>query len=86
MKTLSRHLYHYLPLFGVFAAGLLVFVRFSQDVWFMLAAAVAVSVSYVVWGIVHHYLHHDLYWEVAFEYLIYAAVGLLMITSVIFRL
>lgn len=86
MKTISGHIYHYVPLLGIFLAGLTVFVSFYYDVKFQLAAAIAVSIAYVVWGVVHHYLHRDLYWEVVFEYVIYAAVGLLILTSIIFRI
>ncbi|MEK7526328.1 MAG: hypothetical protein AAB546_02520 [Patescibacteria group bacterium] len=84
MRDLSRHVAHYTPLFGIFVCGILGFWLYSYDRKFQMAVAVAVAVSYVVWGAVHHYLHKDLYWEVLFEYVMFAAVGLVVLASAIF--
>ncbi len=84
MRAFSKHLVHYIPLIGIFLAGIIGFWLFSYDRKLQIAVSVAVSISYVVWGIVHHILHKDLYWEVFFEYVMMAAVGLIILASVIF--
>ncbi len=85
MKTFSKHLPHYISLFGILGAGALAFALFSYDRAFQMAVAISVSVSYVVWGIVHHLIHKDLYFSVIIEYIAVAALGLVMIFSLIFR-
>ena len=85
MKNMAKHLPHYLPLLGIFAFGILAFILFSYDASFQLAVVVAIAVSYVIWGIIHHHLHRDLHPSVIVEYLIVAALGVVLISSLILR-
>lgn len=85
MKRLIRHLPHYLSLFGILIAGVLGFWFFSYNRLFQVAIAVSVAVSYVVWGIVHHLIHDDLHPSVVAEYLFIAALGLVIVFSLVFR-
>jgi len=85
MKDITRHFPHYFPLIGIFVAAVLGFVIFSYDRSFQVLISIAVAVSYVVWGIIHHYLHKDLYLEVVIEYIIVAALGLVTLFSLLFR-
>jgi hypothetical protein len=85
MRKYSYHLPHYLPLLGIFLFGILGFWLFSYDRLFQISIAVAVSIAYVVWGIVHHAMHRDLHWKVVIEYLAISIIGLSVILSLIFR-
>jgi hypothetical protein len=85
MKNITKHFPHYFPLLGIFVAAIIGFSVFSYDRSFQVLISIAVAVSYVVWGIIHHYLHHDLYLEVVIEYLIVAALGLVTLFSLLFR-
>ena len=85
MKEASKQMNHFLPLFGILAAGALGFFLFSFDRVFQAALTVATAVGYVSWGVIHHRIHKDLYPEVIIEYIAVAALGLVIIFSVIFR-
>ena len=85
MKHIAKHLPHYFVLFGLLLAGILAFVLFSYDRIFQMVVAVAVAVSYVIWGLVHHYIHRDLYFSAVLEYLAVAVLGLVMVFSLILR-
>lgn len=85
MKHIAKHLPHYFVLFGLLLAGILAFVLFSYDRIFQMVVAVAVAASYVIWGLVHHYIHRDLYFSVVLEYLAVAVLGLVMVFSLILR-
>lgn len=85
MKTLVRHIKHYLPLFGILGAGFLGFYIFSYDKVFQAGVAVAAAVSYVSWGIIHHHLHNDLQLSIVIEYIAVAVLGLVVIFSVTLR-
>jgi len=83
IRKLSHHGSHYIPLVSIFTVATVAFFLFWQDKQFLTAVSVAVSVSYVVWGVMHHMLHDDLSAEVVIEYIIVAVVGLIIMLSVI---
>lgn len=85
MKSFSKHLPHYLALLGILFFGFLGFVLFSYDRGFQIAIAYASAASYVAWGIIHHWLHHDLYLAVVVEYLAIATLGLFIVLSLVLR-
>jgi hypothetical protein len=85
MPKTYHHIQHYLPLLGILGAGVAGFIMFSYDNNFQFVIAVAMSLGYVSWGIVHHYLHKDIYLEVVLEYALIALLGLVLIFTVIFR-
>lgn len=68
---------------GILTAGLIGIVVFSYNHKFQAAIALATASSYVAWGIMHHYLHKDLHWEVFVEYVAVAALGLTILFSLI---
>lgn len=85
MKSFSHHLSHYLPLLGILLAGFSGLVWFSYDRSFQILVAIALAISYVIWGIIHHLIHKDLYLAVVIEYLVVASLGLVIVFSLIFR-
>ena len=85
MKSFARHLPHYLSLFGILLAGFAGLILFSYDKNFQMSVALATAAAYVVWGIVHHAFHKDLYLEVVLEYAAIAFIGVVIIFSLIVR-
>ncbi|MGD8744195.1 MAG: hypothetical protein PVJ52_01190 [Candidatus Woesebacteria bacterium] len=85
MNKYSNRLSHYLPLIGIIITGLLGFVLFSYDKAFQSVLLVAVATSYVVWGVIHHKIHDDLYLAVVVEYIVIATLGLVIVFSLLFR-
>lgn len=80
MHKIAKALPHYLPIIGIYFAGAFAFWQFSYDKQFQTGVIIAVGVSHVVWGIVHHLIHKDLSLEVVLEYIMVAILG---ITSVL---
>jgi predicted PurR-regulated permease PerM len=85
MQKYTHHLPHYISLFGILAAGAIAFALFNYDRTLQVSVAIAVAFAYIAWGLVHHYLHRDLYVEVMIEYIVVAALGLVILFSLIFR-
>lgn len=81
----GNHLPHYLPLFGIFIFGVAGFYFFSYDRVFQISIIVAISIAYVIWGIIHHFIHEDLHWKIVMEYMGVAIIGLSIILSLILR-
>lgn len=72
-------------LFGILLAGFSGLILFSYDKSFQTAVALALVAGYTSWGIVHHYLHRDLHFEIVLEYLIIAVLGFVTIFSLVIR-
>lgn len=85
MKSIAKHLPHYLTLLGILVLGGAAFILFSYDKAFQIGISIAVAAAYVVWGVVHHLIHRDLHLSVFIEYLLVAALGLVIIFSLILR-
>ena len=84
MRKFTKHASHYLPLIGIFTFGFLVFWQFSFDRYLQIGTVLATAFGYVIWGIVHHSLHKDLYLVVVIEYLAIATLGVAAAMAVIF--
>ena len=82
---MTKHLSHYMALFGILLAGFAGLILFSYDKNFQIAVSFALAVAYVTWGVVHHHLHRDLHIETFIEYLVVAILGFVIIFSLIVR-
>ncbi len=85
MKDFSKHFSHYISLIGICTATILGYVMFSYDKNFQLALIGAASLSYFVWGIIHHIIHKNLNWQIIIEYAVFACLGFVIGISVTFR-
>ena len=83
LKKFAKHLPHYIPLLGLFGFVVLTFVLFSYDILLLGIVVVSASIFYVLWGIIHHYIHKDLYVSVVVEYILVASLGLIIIFSLL---
>lgn len=85
LRIYFQHLPHYLPLIGIFTAGILAFLVFSYDRQFQIGVALSLAAGHLVWGVVHHFLHDDLSPSVILEYIAVAIFGLVVLLSLILR-
>lgn len=83
MKTFSKHVSHYLSLFGILTVATVGFILFNYDKNLQTSIVVGTAISYVSWGIIHHYLHRDLHLSVVIEYMLIASLGLTIALSLI---
>ncbi len=84
MRDLTTHIQHFLPLLGVFIACIIGFIVFSYDNTFRMTIIGATAVAYVVWGVVHHHIHNNLYLSVVLEYIAVAALGVIISLSILY--
>ena len=71
----KHHFTHFLALFGLFGLIVLGFLIFPYDKVFQKFLIIATAAGYFTWGVFHHWIHKDLYFEVVLEYLAIAIVG-----------
>lgn len=85
LHDVTRHMPHWASLIGIIVAAFLGFLFFAYDQVFQSAIMVSAGVAFVIWGIVHHWLHEDLHPKVVLEYIATALVGTIILLSLIWR-
>lgn len=83
MYTLLRKIPFYIPLVGIIGFGMAAFALFSPDKSFLTAVVIAMSVSYVVWGCVYHFVHGDFSILTLVEYISIAILGSVSVLTVL---
>lgn len=81
-----KHYIHYIPLIGIALFGVLGFVLFSYDTRFVSALIIALSASYVSWGVIHHTIHKDICMAIITEYIAVSVLGAIIALSLISRM
>jgi len=63
----------------ILLCGMTLFFAFSHDTYMRITMLSVVTIAYIAWGLVHHYIQKDLTLIKAFEYVtiaVFAAVGI----------
>ena len=84
-KDFSRHPLHYFTLLSVQMIGLWGIFWFSFQPAMQLYILIAMSISYVVWGIIHHHEHKNINSKIIFEYVLIAMFAVLIFGSLLIR-
>lgn len=72
---LKNHVGYYISLFLILFFGFLIAYN-SSDKEFQLLVAVMTAFIYVVWGILHHLINHELTPTIVLEYTLMGALGI----------
>lgn len=72
---------HYVALASILGAGLSLFLYFRYSQEAQAYVIFLTSVAYIIWGVVHHKIVHLLTIEIIFEYVLVAAIGSLVVLS-----
>lgn len=83
LKKKIHDFHHYAPLISIILAGVLGIIIFSYDRSFQMVVTLATALGYILWGLVHHHIHQDLYFSVFMEYLLIALLGIAIAFSVL---
>ena len=80
-----KHIGHYFPIILILLVGVGGFVYFSYDRFVRFILVIALALSYLIWGVAHHYIHKDLSPSIVLEYVAYAVLGVVVVFSLLFR-
>lgn len=83
IRHLTRQLAHYISLAGLVIVAVVGLLIFQYDPGFQTAVIIALGISFVVWGVVHHWLHEGLKLRLVLEYLGVAALGTTILLSLV---
>jgi hypothetical protein len=76
----KRHFIYHISLVSILVLGLLAFLLSPSR---KLEVVLITFASYVIWGIVHHHINHDLMPKIVIEYIL---IGLLGTSIILFML
>jgi len=80
----QNHLLYYLLLIGILTTGMFLILALSPNKNLQMITLVGISISYVLLGVVHHLINHDLVLKIVIEYILIAALGV-AVTFFIFK-
>lgn len=78
LKRISEHAIYYISLLIILSLGFLLAYS-SSDRGFQIGVIIAITFFYVLWGIMHHLMNHDLHPKIVIEYILIGAFGLTII-------
>lgn len=84
MHNLKIHIFHYLILALVLAAGVLFLFMYQGKPQIQFYIGIGLAISYLSWGVIHHYLAEDLHKKHVVEYGLFALLGLFLLRIVLF--
>lgn len=80
MKT---HILHFLILLGILGIGVASFFAAKGSSGLQFFIGVVTALAYVVWGIIYHAIAGDLHKKVVVEYVLIAAIAILLLEIVL---
>lgn len=79
LSNLRKHSGYYVVLFVILVLGFVMVYSNISNKTFQIGAIVAISFFYVLWGIIHHLINHDLHSKIVIEYILIGVFGLAII-------
>ena len=73
---MRKHVFYYIALIGVIAIAILLMKQAASQKQLQMIIVVLLGIFYVFWGVMHHYLHHNLRARIVLEYVAVAALGI----------
>ncbi|KKQ28569.1 MAG: hypothetical protein US48_C0044G0004 [Candidatus Levybacteria bacterium GW2011_GWA2_37_36] len=78
LKRISEHAIYYIALLIILSLGFLLAYSSSDRSW-QIGVIIAITFFYVLWGIMHHLINHDLHTKIVVEYILIGAFGLTIV-------
>ncbi|MCL5746909.1 MAG: hypothetical protein M1277_01330 [Patescibacteria group bacterium] len=74
-KKINEHVIYYISLIIIFALGLFLISSVLPNKQLEMLYFIILAVIYVVWGILHHFINHELSSKIVVEYTLIATLG-----------
>jgi len=78
LKRISEHSIYYASLIAILSLSFLLAYS-SSDRSFQIGVIIVTTFFYVLWGIMHHLINHDLHMKIVVEYILIGVFGLTII-------
>lgn len=75
-QKLKKHIGYYLSLLTIFTVGFVLTIYLSPNLNFQKITISLTIIAYVLWGILHHFINHELTIRIVIEYVLIGLFGL----------
>lgn len=79
MDNMRKHIGYYISFFLILAGGVYLSLQNNGDKSLTLKFVGLFAFAYVVWGILHHMVHHSVTVRIVVEYIVVALLGVAVI-------
>ena len=79
----THHVFHYLILGIILIGGLTAFFSFRNYPVIQFLIGIAMALSYIFWGIIHHFIDHVLSIKIVIEFVIIAIFVIIILWNVL---
>lgn len=80
---IQKHIGYYASLAAILFLGVFAIINISYDKTLQTLIVITVAVFYIMLGVIHHLLHHNLTLKIMVEYILMGAVGAVLILFVL---
>ncbi|MAG59867.1 hypothetical protein CMO96_03720 [Candidatus Woesebacteria bacterium] len=84
-SEITKHLAHYFSLLAIIGVSFWGLITFPYDKGMQTAIAISLGTAFVIWGLIHHWIHDDLHPKVILEYIATATLGIAILLIVIWQ-
>ena len=79
LGNMKKHLGYYISFFVILVASIFLVFQNNGDKSLVLTFVSLFAVSYVVWGVLHHLVHHSVNLRIVIEYIVVALLGVAIV-------
>ena len=79
----KKHINYYLSIILILGLGFFLVINTSYNKELQMAMVIITALFYVGWGILHHFINHDITAKIVLEYILMGSLG---VTVVLFLL
>lgn len=74
-KKINEHVIYYMSLIAIFALGIFLMSLAMPNKQLQMLIFVIMAIFYVIWGVLHHFINHELSNKIVVEYILIATLG-----------
>jgi uncharacterized membrane protein len=75
--------FHYVVLIAILTIGIIAFYYVQPSHSAQLTVGIITSCAYIVWGIIHHALKHELHQKIVIEYILIGMIAVVLLATVL---
>lgn len=76
---MKKHLWYYLSFFVILGGGIFLVLQSQGDKILQLNFVILLAILYIVWGLLHHLVHHSMSIKIMIEYIVVALLGIAVV-------
>lgn len=74
-KRFNEHILYYISLIVILALGAFLIYSVSPNKQLQMLIFIVMAFFYVIWGVLHHFINHEITGKIVVEYILIATLG-----------